>query len=96
MGPAPLQPSCKVTPGPCRPKAVACTRRQLQSLCRKPVDSLGLYRLCGAFFEEILGPEVSPDCARKMGLAVTGKMIFVHLLTGLSWCDFKVNYLQGI
>jgi hypothetical protein len=29
-----------------------------------------LYRLCGAFFEEKLGLGVSPNCARKMGLAV--------------------------
>jgi hypothetical protein len=55
------------------------THRQLQSLCREPVNSLGvyvrLYGLCGAFFEEKLGPGVSPDRARKMRLAVRRETI---------------------
>jgi hypothetical protein len=78
MGPEPLQSSCKVTPGPSCPSAVARTRRQFQILCREPVDSLSLYvwlyGLCGAFFEEKLDLGVSPDCARKMGQYITASL----------------------
>jgi hypothetical protein len=34
-----------------------------------------LYRLCGAFVEEKLGPGVSPNRTRKMGLAVHAIMM---------------------
>jgi hypothetical protein len=96
MGTAPLQFSCKVTPGPSRPSAIACTRRQLPSLHREPVDSLGLYvrlyRLCGAFFEEKLGPGVSPNRARKMGLAVH-KQLLLHNIQNKQ--IFKIIFSLG-
>jgi hypothetical protein len=40
MGPALLQSSCKVNPGPSRPSTDACTRRQFQSLCRDKIDTI--------------------------------------------------------